>query len=102
MAPEATGRLFQAAPGSERRPDRQATFRLKITTRTASVLTRSLLPGGSKAPAGAEGGAEAAADGDRPSEFGIGHNAGPLWTETADDDDLTIPAFLDRRVRQGS
>jgi hypothetical protein len=43
-------------------------------------------------------GLEAVADeagGDAPAEFGIGHNAGPPWTEAAADeaDDLSIPEF---------
>ena len=39
-------------------------------------------------------GLEAGGD-DAPAEFGIGHNAGPPWTETAAEeaDDLSIPEF---------
>jgi hypothetical protein len=44
-------------------------------------------------------GLEAGGD-DAPTEFGIGHNAGPPWTEVAADeaDDLSIPEFLRRNL----
>ena len=47
--------------------------------------------------AGLEAVADEAGD-DAPAEFGIGHNAGPPWTEAAADeaDDLSIPEFLRR------
>jgi hypothetical protein len=47
--------------------------------------------------AGHEAVADEAGD-DAPAEFGIGHNAGPPWTEAAADgaDDLSIPEFLRR------